>query len=168
MIGFSWNAPRSSVSKDLQAELCLVASRCSKTMHKRIFAFSLLAVVTNAQQQPLEPLTKYRQTHRKTKDGRLCAAAYVHNSQAFTDCTSAPNPDGVTGTEWCFVEEQVASAGGASWGYCAPKVNYAEVRARVGAALEEKENELASAIQTVQGLSKDVTKLLSEIEAQCS
>ena len=60
MIGFSWNAPRASVSKDLQAELCLVASRCSKTMHKRIFAFSLLAVVTNAQQQPLEPLTKYR------------------------------------------------------------------------------------------------------------
>lgn len=24
------------------------------------------------------------QTHRKTTDGRLCAAAYVHNSQAFT------------------------------------------------------------------------------------
>ena len=47
-------------------------------------------------------------------------------------------------------------------------MNYAEVRARVGAALEEKGNELASAIQTAQGLSKDVTKLLSEIEAQCS
>ena len=60
MIGFSWNAPCASVSKDLQAKLCLVASRCSKTMHKRIFAFPLLAVVTNAQQQPLEPLTKYR------------------------------------------------------------------------------------------------------------
>ena len=58
--------------------------------------------------------------------GRLCAAAYVHNSQAFTaksltpqrdvaflpstsvcnqqDCTAAANPDGVSGREWCYVE----------------------------------------------------------------
>ena len=35
-------------------------SSCSDDMHKSIFALSLLAVATNAQQQPLEPLTKYR------------------------------------------------------------------------------------------------------------
>jgi len=104
----------------------------------------LSLAAASLQQQPLQPLTKYRgacavaviwltcaalpgsaciagQTHRKTVDGRLCAAAYVHNSQAFTvrthlvmvlqlclpgcqDCTSAANPDGVSGREWCYVE----------------------------------------------------------------
>ena len=38
-------------------------------------------------------------------------------------------------------------------------MNYVEVRARVGAALEEKENELVGAIQTMQGLSEDVLTL---------
>merc|ERR1711907_32790 len=158
----------SSVSKDLQAELCLVASRCSKSMHKRIFAFSLMGVVTNAQQQPLEPLTKYRQTHRKTIDGRLCAAAYVHNSQAFTDCTAAPNPDGVSGREWYYVEEQVANTGASKWDYCAPKPNYADVRKRVANAFAEKANEIADAIAVVQGLSKEAARLLSDIDAQCA
>ena len=65
------------------------------------------------------------QSHRKTADGRLCAAAFIHNSQAFTvadfdgtqdsdaivhglyciqDCTTVNNPDGVSGREWCYVE----------------------------------------------------------------
>ena len=59
-------------------------------------------------------------------EGRLCAAAYVHNSQAYTvralaailwyrgarcalacaqDCTSASNPDGISGRDWCYVED---------------------------------------------------------------
>ena len=62
----------------------------------------LLATAAALKQQPLEPLIKFRvivyihgertfssvawrgQTHRKTSDGRLCAGAYVHNSQAYT------------------------------------------------------------------------------------
>ena len=66
------------------------------------------------------------QTHRKTLDGRLCAAAYVHDSQAFTaqllshvtvlalaglvqDCTTASSPEGISGREWCYVEVRVQS-----------------------------------------------------------
>ena len=56
--------------------------------------------------------------------GRLCAAAYVHNSQAYTvsekvaaeawrdarkrkgkqDCTEAADPNSISGHEWCYVE----------------------------------------------------------------
>merc|ERR1719163_1777320 len=121
------------------------------TFTDRMVAIALLSVLVlhsahASKQQSLEPLTKFRQTHRKTLDGRLCAAAYVHNSQAFTDCTAAANPDGVSGREWCYVEEQAANAGAQKWDYCAPKVNYADVRKRVGAAFAEKTNEIANAI----------------------
>lgn len=133
-----------------------------------VLCIFVTAAASSSQQQALEPLTKYRQTHRKTTDGRLCAAAYVHNSQAFTDCTSAANPDGTSGREWCFVEEQAANAGAQQWDYCVPKPNYAEVRARVGSAFAEKAHELADAVAVVQGLSKEATRLLGEIDKQCS
>jgi len=120
-----------------------------------------------AKQQPLEPLAKFRQTHRKTLDGRLCASAYVHSSQAFTDCTTANNPDGISGREWCYVEEQVANAGQQKWDYCAPKIDYAEVRKRVQNAFGEKANEIADTISVVQSLSKEGPSLLEQIDEQC-
>ena len=42
-------------------------------------------------------------------DGRLCAAAFVQSRQAYTGCTDAPNPQGVSGRPWCYVESQVAT-----------------------------------------------------------
>jgi hypothetical protein len=98
------------------------------------------------------------------------------------DCTSAANPDGASGREWCFVEarrvvflpsdclfgvfdsqEQAANAGSQKWDYCVPKPNYAEVRARVGSAFAEKAHELADAVAVVQGLSKEATRLPREL-----
>ena len=55
----------------------------------------------------LAPLTKYRQQHRRTVDGRLCAAAFVQNRKAYTGCTDATNPVGESGRPWCYVEPQV-------------------------------------------------------------
>ena len=52
--------------------------------------------------------------------------------------------------------------------YCAPKIDYAEVRTRVRYAFSEKANEIADAIAVVQGLSAEGSKLLEEIDAQCS
>ena len=52
--------------------------------------------------------------------------------------------------------------------YCAPKVDYAEVRKRVRYAFSEKANEIADAIAVVQSLSAEGSKLLEEIDAQCS
>ena len=39
-------------------------------------------------------------------DGRLCAPAFVQAGSAYTGCTDAPNPDGVSGRPWCYVEAQ--------------------------------------------------------------
>ena len=52
--------------------------------------------------------------------------------------------------------------------YCAPKIDYAEVRKRVGYAFSEKANEIADAIAVVQSLSAEGSKLLEEIDAQCA
>jgi hypothetical protein len=89
-------------------------------------------------------------------------------TQAFTDCTTAANPEGISDREWCYVEEQAANAGPQKWDYCAPKINYADVRKRVQHAFVEKANEIADAIGVVQRLSKEGSSLVDEIKAQCA
>lgn len=59
--------------------------------------------------EQLQPLTKFRQQHRRAIDGRLCAAAFVQNRKAYTGCTEAPNPSGESGRPWCYVEPQVGA-----------------------------------------------------------
>ena len=54
----------------------------------------------------------------------------------------------------------MANAGAQKWDYCAPRINYADVRQRVGNAFVEKANEISDAIAVVQGLSKEATRLL--------
>ena len=61
--------------------------------------------------EQLRPLTQFRQQHRKTIDGRLCAAAFVQDRKAFTDCSTSPNPTGESGRPWCYVESQVREHG---------------------------------------------------------
>ena len=56
------------------------------------------------------------------------------------------------------MEEQVADAAAQKWDYCASKVDYADVRQRVGHAFAEKANEIADAVAIVQGLSKEATR----------
>ena len=74
--------------------------------------------------EQLQPLTKFRQQHRRTIDGRLCAAAFVQNRKAYTDCTDAPSPSGESGRPWCYVEAQLLD-GGAAWNFCAPGASFA-------------------------------------------
>ena len=38
--------------------------------------------------EQLQPLTNFRQQHRTTLDGRLCAAAFVQDRKTFTGPTS--------------------------------------------------------------------------------
>lgn len=52
--------------------------------------------------------------------------------------------------------------------YCAPKINYADVRKRVSYAFAEKAHEIADAIDVVQSLSKEGVALLEEIKTQCN
>ena len=55
-------------------------------------------------------------------------------------------------------EEQAANVGSQKWDYCAPRIDYSEVRRRVGNAFAEKASEIADAVETVQGLSKEATR----------
>lgn len=51
---------------------------------------------------------QHRQQHRRTLDGRLCAAAFVFDRQTHTGCSDGTNPAGEHGREWCYVDAQVA------------------------------------------------------------
>ena len=75
-----------SVSRACVHVNALVASLCGRTR-----AFGISA----------------RQQHRRTIDGRLCAAAFVQNRKTYTGCTDSPNPSGESGRAWCYVEAQV-------------------------------------------------------------
>ena len=52
--------------------------------------------------------------------------------------------------------------------YCAPKVNYAEVRERVTIAFAEKANEIADAVSFIQSLSREAVEMLEQASAHCS
>merc|ERR1719188_1092394 len=93
--------------------------------------------------EQLEPLTKFRQQHRRTVDGRLCAAAFVQHRQVYTGCTDAPAPNSVSGRPWCYVEPQLG-VGDSAWGYCAPVVDYGALRAETRHALAAKAQEAKS------------------------
>merc|ERR1712188_135506 len=103
----------------------------------RVFVASVLVVQLAAQspgdgysREQLLPLTKFRQQHRRTIDGRLCAAAFVQNRKSYTGCTDAPNPSGESGRSWCYVEAQLLEATSAesAWNFCAPVVDYNGLR----------------------------------------
>merc|ERR1711862_295887 len=76
----------------------------------------------------LQPLTQFRQQHRRTIDGRLCAAAFVQDRHAFTGCASSRDPTGGSGRPWCYVEPQLLDGSVRSWNYCAPVVDYDAMR----------------------------------------
>merc|ERR1712066_538979 len=87
----------------------------------------------------LAPLTQFRSQHRRTLDGRLCAAAFVQSGSAYTGCTDTPNPDGASGQPWCYVEPQLLDGGAAtSWGPCAPVVDYDTMRQEAGRSIQAK------------------------------
>ena len=107
----------------------------------------------------LQPLTEFRQQRRKTVDGRLCAAAFVQNRKAYTDCTAVANPAGESGRPWCYVKAQVRrrvsvyfcvdpmcalrwrqpSKGISAWNHCGASVHLAAepLRRRIGPLLSQ-------------------------------
>ncbi|ESS33462.1 PA14 domain-containing protein [Toxoplasma gondii VEG] len=95
--------------------------------------------------QALQRLTEYRQVHRKTIDGRLCAAAFVQDNVTYTDCTDSKAPDGTVGRMWCYVEVQLLGKGIRDWDYCQDVVNYDDVRASARSLFHRKAAEMASA-----------------------
>eukprot|EP00927_Polykrikos_kofoidii_P083029 TRINITY_DN840_c0_g1_i3.p1 TRINITY_DN840_c0_g1~~TRINITY_DN840_c0_g1_i3.p1 ORF type:complete len:145 (+),score=19.67 TRINITY_DN840_c0_g1_i3:32-436(+) len=88
------------------------------------FAIVLVACAAQDEKHAREnllPLTQFRREHRRTIDGRLCAAAFVQDRRAHSGCTKTKSPLGDSGREWCYVEAQVASGPTDSanpWNYC--------------------------------------------------
>merc|ERR1711862_242172 len=135
----------------------------------RVFVASVLVVHSAAQapdegysREQLLPLTKFRQQHRRTIDGRLCAAAFVQNRKSYTGCTDAPNPTGESGRAWCYVEAQLldSDAGEAAWNYCAPVSDYDALRKETAAVFDAKVGEVKELVSKLQKTQKAAEQAL--------
>merc|ERR1719411_2345910 len=62
--------------------------------------------------------------HRRTSDGRLCAASFVQSGVAYTGCADVVDPSGLSGRPWCYVDAQLTRGQEPEWGPCAPAVDY--------------------------------------------
>merc|ERR1712032_72763 len=120
--------------------------------------------------EQLQPLAKFRQTHRRTVDGRLCAAAFVQNRQTYTGCADAPNPTGESGRPWCYVEAQLlgANGGAPAWNYCAPVVDYDAIRAEAKAVFDNKIDEVRGLAARLQKTQRAAEQALDLYEQHCS
>lgn len=116
---------------------------------------------------PLEKITEFRQQHRKTLDGRLCAAAFLHNDQTYTDCTDAVSPDGTSGREWCYVEVQLLGKNARDWDYCTGAINYNKLRIHAKRVFEEKSLEADRLKDRLNVLNNRVHSMLQKYDSVC-
>merc|ERR1712060_683723 len=151
-----------------------------KSIRKKVMAFqrfgfvcSVCLVVTQAAKlasglaapgaDELAPLTQFRSQHRRTLDGRLCAAAFVQSGSAYTGCTDTPNPDGASGQPWCYVEPQLLGGeASTSWGPCAPIIDYDTMRQEAGKAIQGKVQEVrgyVGRLPKAEAAAKDTLKM---------
>ncbi|CRG94711.1 LCCL-like protein, putative [Plasmodium gallinaceum] len=121
----------------------------------------------NYDKENLKKLTEYRQQHRKTVDGRLCAAAFVQDDQTYTDCTKATDPNGITGKEWCYVEVQLIGKGNRDWDYCKGVINYDIVRSKARTFFQAKSNELSSAVNKLDEENKKLGSIYEKYQEIC-
>jgi hypothetical protein len=118
--------------------------------------------------EQLQPLTSFRQHHRRTVDGRLCAAAFVQDRVAYTGCTDSANPEGVAGREWCYVEAQLLSPSLAAWGFCAPAADYDAARAKAASAFAGKVIDVRALVSKLQKTQRAAEKALDLYVSKCS
>ncbi|CDU19811.1 uncharacterized protein PY17X_1319100 [Plasmodium yoelii] len=140
-----------------------------------LFRFAIITLVflihkcycENYDKENLKKLTEYRQQHRKTVDGRLCAAAFVQDDNTYTDCTKSTDPNGLTGREWCYVEVQLIGKGNRDWDYCKGVINYDIVRSKARTFFQAKSNELNSAIKKLDMEYKKLGGVYEKYEENC-
>lgn len=136
------------------------------------FAFSGWAVGFEAEafdynREMLQPLTKYRQQHRRTVDGRLCAAAFVQNRKAYTGCTDAANPVGESGRSWCYVEPQLLDGRSLPWNYCVPVVSYESLRTSAKTSFAEQAGVARMYVGKLQTAQRAAEKALDMFQKKC-
>ena len=117
----------------------------------------------------LQAAARFRQQHRKTEDGRLCAAASVHDEQTFTGCSNQPTPGGDVGREWCYVEPQLVSSGGDQrWQYCQGLVDYDAVRKASQSMFDSELTSIKHEQERIQMAEKAVENTLSLVTKMCA
>merc|ERR1711920_864118 len=122
---------------------------------------------SDSNREMLQPLTKYRQQHRRTVDGRLCAAAFVQNRKAYTGCTDAANPIGESGRPWCYVEPQLLDDSSPPWNYCAPVVSYDALRASAKTSFAEQTSLARTYVSKLQNAQRAAEKALDMFQTKC-
>mmetsp|Transcript_25595 Transcript_25595/g.59455 ORF Transcript_25595/g.59455 Transcript_25595/m.59455 type:complete len:149 (+) Transcript_25595:57-503(+) len=133
-----------------------------------LFVGAKAQLVNELSREQLKPLTAFRQQHRRAVDGRLCAAAFVQDKQVYTGCTNAPNPDGSSGRDWCYVEPQVVVAGVDSWAYCAPVVDYDAARALAAAGIQSKVKSVRSFVSKMGKAQRAAEEALEMYHRRCA
>ncbi|CAI7717904.1 LCCL domain-containing protein, putative [Plasmodium vivax] len=142
----------------------------AKTTYLALFCCCVLKSISVLGRDPasaLERITEFRQQHRRTLDGRLCAAAFLHDDQTYTDCTSATSPDGTSGREWCYVEVQLLGKGSRDWDYCANAVSYDKLRLHAKKVFEDKSVEADRLKDRLHVLNSRVHSMLSKYNSVC-
>eukprot|EP00371_Babesia_bovis_P000275 XP_001608922.1 PA14 domain containing protein [Babesia bovis T2Bo] len=122
---------------------------------------------TDYDREALMKLTEFRQRHRKTVDGMLCAAAFVRNGNTFTDCTTTEAPDGSVGREWCYVEVQLIGVGSRDWDFCAGTVDYDVIRSKASLLSKLKSEELAHSVLQLSATEQRLENTLKHFDAVC-
>lgn len=131
------------------------------------FCFLHHVVYSKSPSSPLERITEFRQQHRKTNDGRLCAAAFLHDDQTYTDCTDAVSPDGTSGREWCYVEVQLLGKNTRDWDYCRGSINYDRLRIHAKRVFEEKSLEADRLKDRLGVLNSRIYSMLQKYDSVC-
>lgn len=140
---------------------------CAATFAALLFLGKCSAQETGYDREALQSLTEYRQQHRKTVDGRLCAAAFVQDDHTYTDCTTARNPEGVSGRQWCYVEVQLLGKGPRDWDYCQDVVDYDSVRASARGMFDEKAENLKAASGQLSIQSERLRDTINRYKSTC-
>ncbi|AFZ80603.1 hypothetical protein BEWA_034610 [Theileria equi strain WA] len=112
-------------------------------------------------------LTEFRQRHRKTINGALCAAAFIRNGNKFTDCTVTEAPDGSVGREWCYVEVQLIGTGARDWDFCAGVVDYDVLRDKAESLSRLRAMELEYAVRSLATEEKRLDGTVSKFDEVC-
>ncbi|UKK00005.2 hypothetical protein MACK_000070 [Theileria orientalis] len=118
-------------------------------------------------QSELKKLTEFRQRHRKTLDGALCAAAFVRNGNTFTDCTTMEAPDGSVGREWCYLEVQLIGTGARDWDFCVGVVDYDLLREKAKSLMSLRALELQQAYRSLVREERRLDNTMSKYEEVC-
>ena len=86
----------------------MVGHMCAGAIVLAVLPVHVVLGELSAAPEALQSLAAFREQHRKTVDGKLCAAAFVQDRQAYTGCATARNPAGEYGRAWCYIEPQAS------------------------------------------------------------